>query len=247
MSLRKFGLIGKQLSHSFSAEYFLQKFNNEGIHNAIYKAYELQETELKDFLYSTECIGLNVTIPYKESIIPFLDEMDEVAEKISSVNTIKVYRNGLKKGFNTDHLGFSKSLNNWNLPNLSKAMILGNGGASKAIRFVLKNLGISITQVSRVTKQGCLTYEELKESHIQEHQLIINCTPLGMYPNIDSSPFIPYHAIGNEHFIYDLVYNPTSTQFMEKARLQGAQIKNGLEMLQIQAEESWKIWNDSTI
>lgn len=239
--MHKFGLIGYPLSHSFSPGYFKQKFENEGIRDTEYKAYPIDKVEKFLQLIDDGVSGLNVTIPYKEQVIPFLDKLDEIAKAVQAVNTIK-YVNGQLEGYNTDVYGFGKSLEFFlgeEIP--ESALILGTGGAAKAVEFVLRQFKIKYTFVSR--NPGFLTYEELNAEMINNHKLIINTTPLGMSPNIDLYPQIPYEAITHQHFFYDLIYNPEKTLFLIKAEEKGAHIKNGKDMLHLQAEKSWQIWN----
>lgn len=188
--------------------------------------------------------GLNVTIPYKEQIIPYLDELDPKAEKIGAINTIKITEKGLK-GFNTDAFGFQKSLEPLLRPHHTKALILGTGGASKAVRFVLEELGIEATYVSRNPKKGQFTYTDLNQKILLEHNIIINCTPLGTSPNIEAKPDIPYQFITKNHLLYDLIYNPAKTTFLALGEAQGATSCNGYEMLVLQAEKAWEIWTMS--
>ncbi len=247
--MKKFGLVGFPLSHSFSKKYFSEKFNNENIKDTVYDNYELEEViESLPRLISKnpDLIGLNVTIPHKQNVIAVLDDMDEIAEDIGAVNVIKILSDGSLKGYNSDYYGFKTSLEkliNKDLKNI-KALILGTGGASKAVRKALEDLGIEYQYVSRNAGDGCVAYEDLTSSIIEEHHLIINTTPLGMHPNMDACPDIPYEAMGNQHFLYDLVYNPAETLFMKKGREQGVKAIHGLEMLHLQAEKAWEIWND---
>jgi len=248
MNLRKYGLIGKSLSHSFSKEYFNNKFLSEGISNCEYDNYELQDhTEIETFLNQTNGIGFNVTIPYKEQVISFLDDLDIATKEINSVNTIKIYPDGKSKGFNTDYLGFTDSLQSWDLQNIQEALVFGSGGSSKAIQYSLKQLDIPFLVVSRTKIKNGILYKELDKEIIKERQLLINCTPLGTYPNTDEMIPIPYELIDSRHFVFDLVYNPSRSKLLKLASIQGAKIKNGLDMLRKQAEESWKIWQDDTI
>lgn len=244
--MRKFGLIGFPLQHSFSQSYFTEKFTREKLNNCVYKTFPLEHIESFQTLLTDnpELNGLNVTIPHKTSIIPFLKELDTTAKVIGAVNTIKIYLTGHTKGFNTDAWGFIKSVVPLIKSSACKALILGSGGASKAVTFVLDKLGVKYTIVSRHKSSTHLTYEELTEKHIQDHLLIINCTPLGTFPSVDTYPNIPYEGIGSHHTLYDLVYNPEETEFLKRGKARGASIKNGYEMLINQAEESWKIWND---
>jgi shikimate dehydrogenase len=240
---KRYGLLGKNISYSFSQGYFTQKFKDLGLNDHSYENFDLQEiTELEQVLSQNQLKGLNVTIPYKEEVIPYLDEMDAQAAKIGAVNTIKFTKQGLK-GFNTDAHGFKKSLEPFLKPHHTKALILGTGGASKAVRFVLDELGIANTFVSRTKKEGQLTYEELDQNILEECTLIINCTPLGTHPNVENKPDLPYQFIGNDHLLYDLIYNPEKTTFLALGEANGAAICNGSKMLQYQAEKAWEIWN----
>jgi len=245
--MRVYGLIGYPLSHSFSPGYFSRKFSKEGIEDAVYRLFPIETIGKLTGLLSSEpnICGLNVTIPYKQQVLPFLDEIDETAKFIGAVNTICVLRTseGISlKGFNTDVIGVRDSLKGQEYH--KNALILGNGGASKAVIYTLNQLGIKYTIVSR-TPQGNdqISYDQLSEAIIHENTLIINTTPLGMTPNINDCPPIPYHAIGPEHFIFDLIYNPEETLFMKKAHQNGAQTINGKLMLFSQAEASWHLWN----
>lgn len=245
---RIYGLIGFPLSHSFSSNYFNQKFHSEGI-NARYLNFELPDIgDLMEVVaeYPNLC-GLNVTIPYKEQVIPYLDELDADAKKIGAVNVIKFYRSKEKlkfKGYNSDVIGFTDSIKPLLTPARDKALILGTGGAAKAVWQGLLNLGIEPVYVSRSPKEGELGYSDLDASVMETHKIIVNTTPLGMYPKIDSCPDIPYSLLTPEHLCYDLIYNPDITMFMKRAAEHGAETKNGLEMLLLQAFISWNIWND---
>lgn len=239
-----FGLVGRNISYSFSRSYFKKKFNDLGLTNHTYQNFDLQS--LADFptLFKSDKTikGLNITIPYKEAVIPLLDDLDATARRIGAVNTIKVDANGLK-GFNTDAYGFQKSLEPYLKEYHKKALILGTGGASKAIAFVLGELGIAYAFVSRSGKRDGYTYQELKDIHIEEHRLIINCSPVGTFPNIDEKPALPYTSIGPKHLLFDLIYNPEITAFLKAGQTNGAAICNGLQMLELQAEKAWEIWN----
>lgn len=242
--MKQFGLIGYPLSHSFSKGYFAEKFKKEGIADSQYDVFPLEKIE--DFTALCEphknLVGLNVTIPYKEKIIPFLDELNEEAKAIGAVNTIKFVR-GNKIGYNTDAYGFEMSLKPLLKPHHTSALILGTGGASKAVEYVLKKLRISFQYVSRNKSANTINYDELDELIIHHSTLIINSTPVGMYPNVENSPDIPYGLVTDKHLLYDLIYNPEETQFLKEGKQHGAQTKNGLEMLYLQAEKSWEIWN----
>lgn len=241
--MKKFGLIGYPLTHSFSKSYFEKKFAREHILDAEYENYPLQKVEdFNDLILShPDLLGLNVTIPYKESIIPFLDELNETAQSVGAVNTIK-FVDGKKIGYNTDAWGFAKSLIGLASPQMKKALIIGNGGASKAVKYVLGRIGIEYTVVSRNKSDGVISYEELNNDLISTVQLLVQTTPVGTSPNINEMPAIPLEAISTKHVAFDLIYNPEESLFLKSMREKGAKTKNGLEMLQAQAEESWKIW-----
>jgi shikimate dehydrogenase len=243
-----FGLIGQTVSHSFSKAYFDEKFFREGLRDYHYELFPLKNIkEIETLIKDTKGLaGLNVTLPYKEQVINFLDEVDPVAKKIGAVNVIK-FKDGKRKGFNTDSDAFHETLEKW-LPQDQKfqALVLGSGGSSKAVQVALIKLGIDFKVVSREAKKGSLTYADLEKDPkiIAKSLLIINTTPLGMHPNTDTMPPIDFDEIGENHFVYDLIYNPARTQFLQKAEIHGAKIKNGLEMLHVQAEKSWNIWNN---
>jgi shikimate dehydrogenase len=240
--MRKFGLIGFPLTHSFSRQYFTEKFQREGLTGCIYENYPIPRIEqFRDLIQDSQLEGLNVTIPYKRSVIPFLDNTEELP--IPACNCIRI-RQGKTTGFNTDIRGFEISLKEQLDPSHNQALILGNGGAAEAVRYVLKRLGIGFETVSRELHDGStLLYEQLNREIIENHLLIINATPLGMYPRLDSCPPIPYEWIHEGHYLYDLIYNPEITLFLQKGKEKGAIIRNGLHMLKLQAEEGWKIWN----
>jgi len=247
---RKFGLIGYPLSHSFSKKYFDEKFRKERLDDCEYANYEL--SSISDFLKllkmeHEDLIGLNVTIPYKEQIMQYLDNLDDSARKVGAVNVIKLTSDNGKIGYNSDYYGFRSSLQNWlprNRP--KKALVLGSGGASKAVVAVLEDFNLSYQIVSRKKGVGVVDYGQTNELKLLEHyQLVINTTPLGMYPQIDQAPDLSYQEITDQHFLYDLVYNPEETLFLQRGKARGAKIKNGLEMLFLQAEKSWEIWSTS--
>lgn len=241
--MRRFGLIGFPLSHSFSPGYFAEKFKKEGITDCDYKSYPISKIYELDGLITEDLVGLNVTIPYKEQVIPYMTVVSDAVRAIGAVNTI-VNKNGKLFGYNSDVVGFQLSLEKWitkgSLP--QKALILGSGGAAKAVGYVFHKLGIQYQIVSR--KSGFLNYEEISKDILQEHTLIVNTTPLGMSPITESCPDIVYEHLTDEHYCYDLIYNPEKTLFLQKAEKHGASIKNGYEMLILQAEESWRIWNE---
>ncbi|NWJ50083.1 MAG: shikimate dehydrogenase [Bacteroidetes bacterium] len=245
--MRVFGLIGYPLSHSFSPGYFSNKFARENIKDTVYQLFPLETIEfLPQLLLAEPSIhGLNVTIPYKQQVIPFLSEIDDIALKIGAVNTIKVERRDSHvwlKGFNTDFNGVLESLKE--AKDYKKALVLGNGGAAKAVLYALEHLGIDYKLVSRApaTPQQ-ISYQDVTFDLIKENSLIINTTPLGMYPNIDACPSLPYEAIGPDHFVFDLIYNPEETLLLKKAKQKGAKTLNGLLMLHTQAETAWHLWN----
>lgn len=240
--MRHFGLIGRKLAHSFSRQYFSDKFRSEGI-DATYALIELEDvSQITDIIErDIELCGLNVTIPYKECIIPYLDELSSEAAAIGAVNCISI-SDGRKIGYNTDIEGISATLDKLSIRANTKALILGTGGASKAVAYVLRQREIPYQVISRERRRGDITYTELSAGIIAEHNLIINTTPLGMYPNVDNCPAIDYSAIGANHKIFDLVYNPEPTLFMKRCAAQGAECIGGTLMLYTQAEASWRIW-----
>jgi shikimate dehydrogenase len=242
--MRLFGLIGYPLTHSFSKKFFTEKFEKEGRTDCRYELFSISTIhDLRKVLdQHPDLRGLNVTIPYKEQVLSFLHEKDEAVRKIKASNCILV-TNGKLKGFNTDAEGFERSLQPQLKPHHSKALILGTGGAAKAVEYVLSKLGVNFNYVSRKPSINNYSYEQLTPSIITDHSLIINTTPLGLYPAINEAPPIPYEALTTEHYLYDLVYNPEKSLFLQKGEQMGAAIKNGYEMLVIQAEESWRIWN----
>ena len=238
-----YGLIGKNISYSFSREYFSNKFKTEKISSKYLNFDLIDINQIYKLTKEFNLSGLNVTIPYKESIIQFLDETDPKAKQIGAVNTIKFFNNKMI-GYNTDYIGFKKSLQNISNINIPKnALILGTGGASKAVKFALSELGIGFKTVSRVKNNADYTYQEI-DKYIIDKKLIINCSPVGTFPNINDSPKIPYQYLTSENFLYDLVYNPDKTLFLKKGDEIGCFTKNGVEMLKIQAEKAWEIWND---
>jgi len=243
-----FGLIGATVSHSFSKAYFDEKFFREGLRDYHYELFPLNSiNDLENLLKETKGLtGLNVTIPYKEQVMKYLDSVDGFAKKIGAVNVIKI-NNGKLEGFNTDSDAFLETVEKW-LPQdkTFKALILGTGGSSKAVQEALKKLKIDFQVVSREAKKGILSYEDLDKdaSIIATSNLVINTTPLGMSPNTETMPPIDYEKLTADHYVYDLIYNPARTLFLQRAEMRGATIKNGLEMLHVQAEKSWKIWNN---
>ncbi|MFV8322900.1 shikimate dehydrogenase family protein [Flavobacterium sp. LB3P21] len=242
---KRFGLLGRNISYSFSKGYFTDKFNSENFEGCTYENFDIPEiAAFPEVIKNTSDLkGLNVTIPYKETVIPFLDKLSKKAELIGAVNTIKITKKGKLKGYNTDYYGFKKSLQPLLQPHHKKALILGTGGASKGVAFALDELDIPYTFVSREAKENGIDYDRINATTFDNYQIIINATPVGTSPNVDAFPLIPYEFFTEKHIAYDLIYNPAETQFLKKAKQQGAQIKNGLDMLIFQAEKAWKIWN----
>jgi shikimate dehydrogenase len=251
--MRLFALTGYPLTHSFSKKYFTEKFEKEGISGCRYELLELPNYQdfPKLIAENPDLVGLNVTIPHKQNVIPFLDELDAAsAARIGAVNTIKVLPDGRLKGYNTDYYGFRLSLEQWfqtiNVePNHLKALVLGNGGAAKAVFAALDDLQIPYQIVSRQPSSSCITYTDLTEALFSQYQLIINTSPVGTYPKVDECPAIPYEYLTDKHLLYDLVYNPAETLFLKKGQKQNAHTHNGLLMLILQAEKAWKIWNET--
>lgn len=242
--MKRFGLIGKTLKHSFSKGFFEKKFFEQGITDCSYDNFELPSIkEFPSLIASNPGLsGLNVTIPYKEEVLQFLNSKNEIVEAIGACNCIKIVDEELH-GFNTDAVAFKNSLQKYLKPHHKCALILGSGGASKAVQYALKQLGIDYLIVSRHKKENQLGYENVGEDAVMNHQIIINTTPLGMYPNVEQDPPIPYGSLSSQHLVYDLIYNPPKTKFLQQGEAKGAQIINGYEMLVAQAEESWRIWN----
>jgi shikimate dehydrogenase len=246
--VRKFGLIGYPLGHSFSKKYFTQKFAREGRSDCQFELYEFpQVADFTDLLAQERALeGLSVTIPYKEQIIPYLDALDPACQRIGAVNCIRI-RNGKKVGFNTDYLGFKHSLQAWLGDAIPAALVLGTGGASKAVQQALSDLGVSYLLVSRSKQAGQLTYQDLSENKtwLENHPLVINTTPLGTYPREAGIPELPLEQLNESHLVYDLVYNPPNTRLMRECMDRGGKAKNGQDMLELQAEAAWSIWNSA--
>lgn len=240
-----YGLVGSDISYSFSPGYFNEKFIKEGLKNYRYNLYDISDiNQLPDIITETKRLrGLNVTIPYKEAIIPLLDSTSKTAKKIGAVNTVTVSKKGKLKGFNTDHYGFRKSLKPLLKEHHEKALILGTGGASKAVAYALRKLGIEYDFVSRNGDEVIFSYTDLDKEIFDEYHIIINTTPLGTYPDIEECPTLDYSLFTDKHIAFDLVYNPEVSTFLKKAAEQGAVTKNGYEMLVYQAEKAWEIWN----
>ncbi len=243
---KRFGLLGKNISYSFSRGYFTEKFKLGNYEGCSYENFDIPEIELFTEIVKAnqpEIKGINVTIPYKEAVIPYLDKLSKKAAKIGAVNTIKFTKKGKLKGYNTDYYGFKKSLEPLIQSHHKKALILGTGGASKGVAFALSELGIDYLFVSRGKKENTIDYSQIDDTIFNEYHIIINSTPVGTSPNIEACPEIPYELFSKQHIAYDLIYNPAETQFLKNAKARGAQIKNGLSMLEFQAEKSWEIWN----
>ena len=244
-----YGLIGYPLGHSFSRKFFTEKFEQEGI-DAQYLNFEIPSIEeFPDIIQNNpELRGLNVTIPYKQQVMQYLDEISEEAKAIGAVNVVRCQRSTVNcqphlTGYNSDVIGFVESIKPLLKPHHKKALILGTGGASKAIRYGLeKKLGMETLYVSRTAREGMITYEEVNEAVLKEYEVIVNCSPVGMFPHVDECPALPYEAMNENNLLYDLVYNPLETLFMKKGAAQGATVKNGLEMLHLQAIASWEFW-----
>lgn len=241
--MKIYGLIGRNISYSFSRIYFTEKFEKENI-DAVYKNFDIQTIkEFKNVLAEDPPpAGLNVTIPYKQEIIPFLDRLDPVAQEIGAVNTIHVGKDGFLTGYNTDYFGFIESLKPYLQAHHKKALILGTGGASKAVAYGLKKLDIKFSFVSRTPGEGELDYNDLNSAHFKDYTLVINCTPLGTFPNVTSYPSIPAEHLTARHLVFDLIYNPDVTRLMELAIQNHATVLNGRRMLELQAEKAWEIW-----
>ena len=242
--MRHFGLIGFPLTHSFSQKYFAEKFQSLGITDCVYENYPLTDiNELPALLLQKNLRGLNITIPYKKQVMSFLTHQSAVVQKIGACNCMSMH-DGMVSGHNTDVYGFRTSLQPFLMPNHQKALIFGTGGASAAVAYVLEELRIDYRYVSRTAGDNILDYDSINESVLNSHHLLINTTPLGMYPQLDQYPAIPYEFLTPQHHLFDLIYNPAETKFLEKGRRQGATTQNGAEMLVLQAEESWRIWNE---
>ncbi len=244
--MRRFGLIGKTLKHSFSKNYFTEKFSKEGLTDCRYDLFELSTIdELSSLIQCTQGLeGLNVTIPYKEEVLPFISKLDQSAERVGAVNVVKLVGEKLV-GYNSDYYGFKTSVSHWLADKVNTALVLGTGGSSKAVLVALEDLGIAYQKVSRSPKMDCITYADIHENPdlLSDVQLVVNTTPLGTFPKVDEMADLPAKAFHSGHYVFDLVYNPSETRLMRTAREQGAKTKNGLEMLELQAEKSWEIWN----
>ncbi|MBK9391525.1 MAG: shikimate dehydrogenase [Bacteroidetes bacterium] len=250
--MRKFGLIGYPLGHSFSRKYFTEKFKKEGINDSQYDNYPITDiNQLKDLIsVEPELCGLNVTIPYKSEVLRFLDFIDKEASEIGSVNVIKINRRAgsfILSGYNSDVTGISETLNHYVKNKLNHAMVLGTGGSSRSVCYVLRKMGVRITMVSRESREDVISYRDIKPDLIADIQLIINTTPLGMYPAVEGKPALDYSLLGKNHILFDLVYNPEITSFLASGLKQGCTVITGLKMLHSQAERAWEIWNDKNL
>ncbi len=243
--MKVYGLVGKNIAYSFSKKYFTERFANTNAVDCIYENFDLQSIEdfPKLIQDNPNIVGLNVTIPYKETIIPYLDSLSKKATQIGAVNVIRFTKKRKLKGYNSDYFGFKKSLKPLLDAHHKRALILGTGGASKAIAFALEELDITFSFASRDVHENTITYDRINETTFDNFQIIINCTPIGTSPNTEEFPAIPYHYFTEKHIAFDLVYNPEETQFLKKAIQKGAITKNGMSMLVFQAEKAWKIWN----
>ena len=242
---KRFGLLGRNINYSFSKGYFTDKFNKENFEGCSYENFDIPEIDFFTELIKNnpDLKGLNVTIPYKETVIPFLDKLSKKAAQIGAVNTIKFTKKGKLKGYNTDYYGFKKSLEPLLQPHHKKALILGTGGASKGVAFALDELGILYTFVSREAKENVIGYDKINATTFDNYQIIINCTPVGTSPKVEEFPLFSYSYFTEKHIAFDLIYNPAETQFLKKAKANGAVTQNGLDMLIFQAEKAWKVWN----
>ncbi|MDT7829950.1 shikimate dehydrogenase [Pricia sp. S334] len=245
MAKHRFGLVGKNISYSFSKGYFTKKFSDLGLEGYSYENFDLPHIGEFPALVEThsDLQGLNVTIPYKQEVMSYLDALDSQAENIGAVNTIKLDGNR-RIGYNTDAYGFQKSIGTFLKSHHTNALILGTGGASKAIAYVLGQMGIAVTYVSRNPDTSQMGYAALNRSVLQNHPVLVNCTPLGTHPNIDQKPNIPYSHITDKHLLFDLIYNPEKTEFLKEGEKRGADTVNGLRMLQLQADRAWEIWRE---
>jgi shikimate dehydrogenase len=245
--MKTYGLIGHPLGHSFSSQFFTDKFENEDI-DAKYLNFDIPSIDdIMDVIASNPNLaGFNVTIPYKQKIMPYLDEINREAREIGAVNVVRVYRNGpnvILKGYNSDIIGFRESITPLLHSHHQKALILGTGGAAKSVKYVLEKKGLETVFVSRYTRPGTVSYKDIDSNAVKEYEVIVNCTPVGMYPKENECPALPYEHLSCNNLLYDLVYNPEHTLFLKRGQQQGAAVKNGLEMLILQAIASWEIWN----
>ena len=239
-----YGLVGKNIDYSFSKKYFNEKFIKQNFKNCIYNNFDIENLkELKKIFTINNLMGLNITIPFKEKIIPLLDSLNVDAFEIGAVNTVKITSDNKLIGHNTDYIGFTRAIKPYLTQKHKSAIILGTGGSSKAVKYSLNKLNISSINVSRKKTKGNLTYRELDSYKMKKCDIIINCSPVGTFPKIKESPKIPYQFINESHLCFDLIYNPQETKFLKESKKRNAITVNGLKMLELQAEESWKIWN----
>jgi shikimate dehydrogenase len=245
--MTRYGLIGHPLTHSFSQKYFTEKFNREGIAEARYDLFDMPNIVALPALFNTPGLrGLNVTIPHKTNVLPYLDRLDDSARKVGAVNVIRLETDGSRVGYNSDYYGFRQSLEEARSEGQGRAalaLVLGTGGASKAVVAALRDMGIAYKMVSRTPDADGLAYADVP-SLIADYQLIVNCSPVGTYPNVTAAPDLPYDQLTPAHFLYDLVYNPAETEFMRRGAAQGARVQNGYRMLVLQAEKAWEIWHN---
>ena len=242
--IKRYGLIGRNIAYSFSRGYFKQKFETENLEKCTYENFDLNEIqELNKILIKKNIYGLNVTTPFKREVVPFLDRLSPTAEKMNAVNTIKFHKDGTISGHNTDVYGFQKSLLEIISTPPKKALILGTGGASSAVAFVMKKLNIEFTYISRSAGANAIEYNKVDEKVMNEHHLIINASPQGTFPDIHLAPQLPYAFLTNDHVLFDLIYNPPETRFLQEGKKRGCKTLNGQKMLEYQAEKSWQIWN----
>lgn len=239
-----FGLLGRNIEYSFSRTYFSEKFKREQLNHCAYVNFDIPNIqEFKKLTKEPHLKGMNVTIPYKREVMPFLDQIDTVAKEIGAVNTIVFHADGTTKGYNTDYIGFEQSIKPLCAEGIKKALVLGTGGASKAVVYCLEKMGIQTQYVSRKASAKAITYQMLTPEILNDHKLIVNCSPVGTFPNVHKKPNIDYSVLGKNHVLFDLIYNPEMTAFMEAGMQQGATVKNGHYMLVGQAEAAWKLWN----
>jgi shikimate dehydrogenase len=245
-TMRLYALIGYPLTHSFSKKYFTEKFLRENIEDIVFENFSFEHIEHVQTIIEEQPLlkGFAITIPHKKSIVPYLHSQTKAVQQIGACNCVAIHQNKLN-GYNTDVVGFQQSFQQLLQPWHTSALVLGTGGASAAVEYVLQQLQIPYTLVSRLPKQHAITYQQINQQTLQQHSIVINCTPVGTFPNVEEAPLLPYHLLTPQHYLYDLVYNPAETLFLQYGKQQGCTIKNGYDMLAIQAEENWKIWNEN--